>query len=157
MLFFNRFVDKDVNIMSYLRPSGFVYTRNKNVKTSTWLFALKPCLEVYGDDPELAKYFQDSYTELYATSGWYCFPANSDIIIENDTWISSVGQSTGMSIVYCHWNDSTDENCERDQSTLDLFESQTMVESKFVTKYFNPQTYKDKNGAMEYRVSANYN
>ena len=105
MLFFNRFVDRDVNIMNYLRPSGFVYTRNKDVKTSNWLFALKPCLEVYGDDPELAKYFQDSYTELFATSGWYCFPANSDIIIENDTWISSVGQTAGMSIVYCHWND----------------------------------------------------
>ena len=32
-----------------------------------------------------------------------------------------------------------------------------MVESKFVTKYFNPQTYKDNNGALKYRVSANYN
>ena len=32
-----------------------------------------------------------------------------------------------------------------------------MVETKFVTKYFNPQIYKDKNGAMDYRISANYN
>ena len=32
-----------------------------------------------------------------------------------------------------------------------------MAETKFVTKFFNPQTYKDQNGALHYRVSANYN
>ena len=123
MLFNNRFVESSVNIFDYLRPNGYVYTRNKGFQSSIKKFALYPCLEVYGDDPDLAKFFHDSYTGLFATSGWYCFNKDNKVVIENDTWISSVGQSTGMSVYYCHWDDPTDENCVTDISVLDKFES----------------------------------
>ena len=52
-----------------------------------------------------------------------CFAKDTEIVIENDTWISYVGQSTGMTVMYCHWDDQDNENCVTDQSKLDTFES----------------------------------
>ena len=63
MLFMNRFLDKDVNILNYLYPSGYVFTRDEGFTTNIHSFGLVPCLDLYGDDPDLRDYFKDSYSD----------------------------------------------------------------------------------------------
>ena len=69
---------------------------------------LVPCLEVYGDDLKLAKYFADDEGDINggstSSTNWFCYPPDSDIIVQNDPWVSSVGISTGFQIMACSNN-----------------------------------------------------
>lgn len=66
-------------------------------------FDLQPCLDVYADDEEIMSFFNDSYkgTKGYSTTGWYCFPNGTEIIVQNDPWVSRVGVTTGFAVDHC--------------------------------------------------------
>ena len=46
-------------------------------------FEMAPCLDIYGDDPELKNFFNDVYenTPEHSTTGWICFKPTNDVIV----------------------------------------------------------------------------
>ena len=43
--------------------------------------------------------------------------------------------------------------CVTDETELINFEKFVKVQTKYISKYFNPKTYKEEDGKMNYRVS----
>ena len=100
---------------------------------------LVPCLEAFGDDSDLARFFGNTYEDVpnYTSSGWYCIDPARDIVLQNDAWVSSVGITHGLAVIPC-MSDNFTENCETDPEVLSKFEKESLVQTKYITKYFNP-------------------
>ena len=64
MLYWNKNTKVD-DINAYLQANYFYYERSVNSKGSKEFTlkngALTPCLDIYGDDPDLAGFFIDTY------------------------------------------------------------------------------------------------
>ena len=102
------------------------------------LIPLVPCLDIYGDDEELAPFFKDTYKDEFSSSGWLCFPAGMEMVVQYDAWVSNIGISTGIAINYCkeYFPDST--SCVTNTTELINFEKMIEVQTKVISKYFNP-------------------
>ena len=67
---------------------------------------LVPCLELYADNPELAAFFKNAFsnTPNFSTTDWQCIKPDQDIIVQNNILVSSTGKSTIQIVDSCQGN-----------------------------------------------------
>ena len=90
-----------------------------------------PCQDIYGDDPELERFFINHYENSpdYSATGWLCFSPTTNVIVQNDPWVSSTGIVTSQHIFTCESNvlNLDNSDCISDVVDLNKFAAESQI------------------------------